>query len=80
MRVPIAAALAICFTFSWDEFIVAFVLASFDPTLPILIWGLLRTGLDPQTNAAGTLVFLVSLGLVLVAELALLGRGSDARR
>lgn len=79
MRVPIAAALALCFTFSWDEFIVAFLLAAFDPTLPIVIWGLLRTGLDPQTNAAGTLVFLVSLLLVLVAELLLLGRRRDAR-
>ncbi|MDW8341041.1 MAG: ABC transporter permease subunit [Geminicoccaceae bacterium] len=79
MRVPIAAALALCFTFSWDEFIVAFLLAGFDSTLPIVIWGLLRTGLDPQTNAAGTLVFLASLLLVPVAELLLSGRERDAR-
>jgi len=70
MRVPVIAALALCFTFSWDEFIVAFLLTGFDPTLPVVIWGLLRTGLDPQTNAAGTLVFLVSIMTFLAVELA----------
>jgi len=72
MRVPVIAALALCFTFSWDEFIVAFLLTGFEPTLPVVIWGLLRTGLDPQTNAAGTLVFLVSICAFFAVELALL--------
>jgi spermidine/putrescine transport system permease protein len=71
IRVPLIAAFALCFTLSWDEFIVAFLLSGFDPTLPVVIWGLLRTGLDPQTNAAGTLVFLVSIALALVVELIL---------
>lgn len=72
LRIPIIAAFALCFTFSWDEFIVAFLLSGFDPTLPVVIWGLLRTGLDPQTNAAGTLVFLVSICFAFVVELFLL--------
>ncbi len=72
LKIPIIAAFALCFTFSWDEFIVAFLLSGFDPTLPVVIWGLLRTGLDPQTNAAGTLVFLVSVCFALVVELFLL--------
>ncbi|MCB1461320.1 MAG: ABC transporter permease [Nitratireductor sp.] len=69
LKIPIIAAFALCFTFSWDEFIVAFLLSGFDPTLPVVIWGLLRTGLDPQTNAAGTLVFLVSICFALFVEL-----------
>lgn len=74
LKVALIAAFALCFTFSWDEFIVAFLLSGFDPTLPVVIWGLLRTGLDPQTNAAGTLVFLVSVAFALIVELFLLRR------
>ena len=40
---------------------------------------MLRTGLNPQTNAAGTLVFLASLAAGIVFELALLRRRRDAR-
>jgi spermidine/putrescine transport system permease protein len=74
LKVALIAAFALCFTFSWDEFIVAFLLSGFDPTLPVVIWGLLRTGLDPQTNAAGTLVFLVSVTFALIVEAFLLRR------
>jgi spermidine/putrescine transport system permease protein len=39
--------------------------------LPVEIWSLLRSGLNPRTNAIGSLVFLVSVVLVLLAELVL---------
>jgi spermidine/putrescine transport system permease protein len=55
------AAFLLSFTLSWDEFIIAFLLSSFDVTLPIEIWSSLRTGLDAKTNAAGTLVFAISV-------------------
>ena len=58
-------------TFSWDEFIIAFLLTRFDNTLPVEIWSLLRSGLSPKTNAIGSLVFLVSTLLVVVLELTL---------
>jgi spermidine/putrescine transport system permease protein len=57
----ILAAFLLSFTLSWDEFIIAFFLAGFDVTLPIEIWSQLRTGLDAKTNAAGTLVFAISV-------------------
>ncbi len=56
-------------TFSWDEFIIAFLLSRFDVTLPVEIWSLLRSGLNPKTNAVGSIVFLVSVLLVVVLEL-----------
>jgi spermidine/putrescine transport system permease protein len=56
-------------TFSWDEFIIAFLLSRFDVTLPVEIWSLLRSGLDPKTNAVGSVVFLISVVLVLALEL-----------
>ena len=65
------AAFFLAFTLSWDEFIIAFLLSRFDVTLPVEIWSMLRTGLNPTTNAAGSLVFAVSIGLVLLGELVL---------
>ncbi|WP_417691638.1 ABC transporter permease [Roseibium sp.] len=56
-------------TFSWDEFIISFLLTRFDVTLPVEIWNLLRSGLNPKTNAVGSLVFGISVVLVLVLEL-----------
>ncbi len=55
-------------TFSWDEFIIAFLLSRFDVTLPVEIWSLLRSGLNPKTNAVGSIVFLVSILLVAIME------------
>ncbi|MEO0956993.1 MAG: ABC transporter permease subunit, partial [Pseudomonadota bacterium] len=70
----ILAAFALSLTFSWDEFVIAFLLTRFDVTLPVEIWSLLRSGLSPKTNAAGSIVFLVSVIAVLLAELLLLRR------
>ncbi|MEG6507668.1 ABC transporter permease [Methyloligella sp. 2.7D] len=65
----ILAAFFLALTFSWDEFIIAFLLSRFDVTLPVEIWSMLRSGLNPKTNAIGSVVFLVSILLLLVMEL-----------
>ena len=56
-------------TFSWDEFVIAFLLTRFETTLPVEIWNLLRSGLNPRTNAVGSLVFGVSVIMALALEL-----------
>lgn len=56
-------------TFSWDEFIISFLLTRFDTTLPVDIWNLLRAGLNPKTNAVGSLVFGVSVVMAIIFEL-----------
>lgn len=61
-------------TFSWDEFIIAFLLSRFDVTLPVEIWSMLRSGLNPKTNAVGSLVFVVSIVFVLLMDLVLFAR------
>ena len=61
-------------TFSWDEFVIAFLLTRFDTTLPVEMWSLLRSGLSPKTNAIGSIVFGVSVSMVLVLELVVLRR------
>jgi spermidine/putrescine transport system permease protein len=63
------ASFFLSFTFSWDEFVIAFLLTRFDTTLPVEIWNLLRGGLSPKTNAVGSLVFGVSVVLVVLLEL-----------
>lgn len=70
------AAFALSFTLSWDEFVIALLLSRFDVTLPVEIWSALRTGLDPETNAVGTLVFVASIALLglTYAAVARLGR------
>jgi spermidine/putrescine transport system permease protein len=65
----ILASFFLALTFSWDEFIIAFLLSRFDVTLPVEIWSLLRSGLNPKTNAVGSVVFLVSIALVVAMEL-----------
>jgi spermidine/putrescine transport system permease protein len=73
------AAFVLSFTLSWDEFVIALLLTRFDVTLPVEIWSALRTGLDPETNAVGSLVFGLSVGL-LVATYAVLARLSRRTR
>lgn len=68
LAAPLAAAFFLSVTFSWDEFIIAFLLTRFDVTLPVEIWSMLKSGLSPATNAVGSLVFLVSITLVVALE------------
>ena len=65
------AAFCLCFTLSWDEFIIAFLVTRFDVTLPIVIWTMLRGGLNPQTNAVGSFIFLCSILMLVAVELLL---------
>ena len=65
----IIASLLIAFTISLDEFIIAFFLAGTEPTLPVYIWGQLRFPAKlPSLMALGTVLLLVSIGLLLIAD------------
>ena len=68
------AAFFLSVTFSWDEFIIAFMVSRFDVTLPVEIWSMLRTGLNPKTNAVGSFVFLVSVAFVFLLDWVLFRR------
>ena len=67
----LVASFFLSMTFSWDEFVIAFLLTRFETTLPVEIWNLLRSGLNPKTNAVGSLVFGVSVALLILTELIL---------
>jgi spermidine/putrescine transport system permease protein len=74
MRPALFAAFCLAATLSWDEFIIAFLLSRFDVTLPVIIFEMLRAGLTPEVNAAGTMVFAISMGMVTFAAALMLFR------
>ena len=71
------AAFCLCFTLSWDEFIIAFLVTRFDVTLPVVIWTLLRGGLNPQTNAVGSFIFMCSILMLIAVELLLFRKRAE---
>ncbi len=67
MKPSLFASFCLSATLSWDEFIIAFLLSRFDVTLPVIIFEMLRAGLTPEVNAAGTMVFAISMVTVGIA-------------
>lgn len=68
----LAGAWLLAFTFSFDEFVIAWFVSGFKPTLPVSIYTFLGSNLSPSLNAIGTLVFLLSLVLLVGVELILI--------
>ena len=54
---------------SFDDFIRSFFLGGYDVTLPVLVFGRLRSGLTPEINAMSTLVLLAACALGTTADL-----------
>ena len=71
----ILAGFLLSFTFSFDDFIIAFFVAGSETTLPIYVFSSIRRGVTPEINAIGTMVLTVSL-LLLVAAQIILRRGA----
>jgi len=66
LSLSIIGAALLIFTLSMDEIAVSFFLIGRDNTLPLEIWGRLRRGITPEINAISTVIFLFSLGMILV--------------
>ena len=75
----ILAGFLLSFTFSFDDFIIAFFVAGSETTLPIYVFSSIRRGVTPEINAIGTMVMGVSLGLLIMAQLVLRRRAERAR-
>ncbi|MEM8812378.1 MAG: ABC transporter permease [Pseudomonadota bacterium] len=73
----ILAGFLLSFTFSFDDFIIAFFVAGSETTLPIYVFSSIRRGVTPEINAIGTMVMGASLVLLVVAQLIL--RRGDRR-
>jgi spermidine/putrescine transport system permease protein len=66
LKLSMIAAGLLIFTLSMDEIAVTFLLIGRDNTLPMEIWGRLRRGITPEINAISTLIFAVSVGLIVI--------------
>jgi len=64
----ILAGFLLAFTFSFEDFIIAFFVAGPNVTLPIYVFSSIRRGVTPEINAVGTVVLLTSLVLLAVAQ------------
>ncbi|WP_030906251.1 ABC transporter permease [Streptosporangium amethystogenes] len=65
----ILAGALLAFTLSIDEFVIAFFTAApTTPTLPIVIYSMVRFGVTPEINALATLLLLVSFTAVIVTQ------------
>jgi len=65
----VLASLLLCFTISFDEFIMAFFLAGTEPTLPIFIYGQLRFPVKlPGVLALGAIILMVSFVVVFFSQ------------
>ena len=68
----IIASLCLTAAVSFDEFAVAWFVSGLNKTVPVVILEILTGNIDPQVNAIGTAVFLVSITLVVIAQVLVL--------
>jgi spermidine/putrescine transport system permease protein len=63
----IVGAALIALSVSLDDFVIAFFTIGSGNTLPTMVWGMVRTSLDPSINAVATLLLLFSIGSTAIA-------------
>jgi spermidine/putrescine transport system permease protein len=70
----IIAALCLTAAVSFDEFAVAWFVSGLNKTVPVVILEILTGNIDPQINAIGSVVFVVTITLVVIAQVMLFNR------
>ncbi|GAG05938.1 unnamed protein product, partial [marine sediment metagenome] len=68
IRPSIIGAMMLTFGLSFDEFLVTFFIIGKRNTLPIVIWGMLRRGVSPTINAIATMILIISMTLIVLAN------------
>lgn len=75
----ILAGCLLAFTFSFEDFIIAYFVSGPDTTLPIYVFSSIRRGVTPEINAVGSVVLLTSFVLLIAAQV-ILQRGERKAR
>ncbi len=73
-RPAIVSALCLTAAVSFDEFLIAWFVSGLNKSIPVIVLEVLQGQVDPQINAIGSFVFLVSMTLVVIAQVLLLTR------
>jgi spermidine/putrescine transport system permease protein len=63
----IVGAALIALSVSLDDFVITFFTIGGGNTLPTMVWGMVRTSLDPTINAIATLLIALSIGSTVLA-------------
>ncbi len=64
----ILGAALLAFSLSFDDFIITNLNAGTTTTFPMYVWGVEKVGVPMQVNVVGTMMFLVSIAIVLAGE------------
>jgi spermidine/putrescine transport system permease protein len=68
----IVAGFLLAFTFSFDDYVITtFVSGPGSSTLPLFIFGQVKRGVTPETNAVATMILAFTVGMLLLGQLAL---------
>jgi spermidine/putrescine transport system permease protein len=73
VRPSIIGAALLAAALSLDEFVVTWFNVGSSQTLPVLVWGLVRTGIDPSINAVASVLLFSLIALVILSSVS--GRG-----
>ena len=77
----IVAGFLLSFTFSFDDYVITtFVSGPGSSTLPLFIFGQVKRGVTPETNAVATMMLAVTMALLLVGQLVLTWQSRRAGR
>lgn len=68
LRPALIGAGVFCMLLSFDDFVRSFFLGGYEPTLPVLIFAKLRSGMSPEINAISTVVLVLTAVLGIWAE------------
>ncbi len=69
----IVAGFLLAFTFSFDDYVITtFVSGPGSSTLPLFIFGQVKRGVTPETNAVATMILAFTIGTLLIGQLALM--------
>ena len=64
----IAAAALLSFSLSFDDYIITSFNSGTTVTFPMYVWGAAQRGIPAQVNVIGTIMFVGSLAMVLIAQ------------
>ena len=73
-RPAIISAACLTAAVSFDEFAVAWFVSGLNKTVPVIVLEIVQGNIDPQVNAIGSLVFLTSITLVVLAQVFFIAR------
>ena len=68
LKPALIGAAVFCLLLSFDDFVRSFFLGGYQPTLPVLIFAKLRSGMSPEINAIATVALVLTAALGLWAE------------